>query len=288
MNGESFHEPSNPSSGSSSHRDETSPSEDEAPSSSSAISGPVVVRIGAAIMVLSSLLSWVDWFGDGFPHITGIGITTSGTGLAVFVLGLSLLFWNWPIGITLGKALGAFSVTVVFFSLVRPSSGYLGAGAWISLMGTAIALVGAVLVAGQSTDQAKLEIANLFRAGFGAALAIVASVWFDWVTFSWLRIDAGVDAEPLTGVDPDVSYGIPVLIFASVVLVLITVVVSDLLTNNKLVTLLVQVAGIAITVVAGANVLGNMVLGWTVFGSAPVVALAGGILLTSAVREPNS
>ena len=72
---------------------EASPSGDEVPSSRSAINveGRVVVRVGAAIMVLSSLLSWVKVGGDSLPHVTGIGGTTLGTGLAVFVLGLSLL-----------------------------------------------------------------------------------------------------------------------------------------------------------------------------------------------------
>lgn len=252
------------------------------------MNGRVVVKAGAAIMVLASLLSWLDTGIDGFPHITGIG-TTFGTGLAVFVLGLSLLLWDWPIGVTIGKALGALSVTAVFFSLVRPSSGYLGPGAWISLMGAGIALVGAVVVAVKSVDQAKLETTNLFRAGLGAVLAVLASVMFDWVPLTGLRLDsAGVDGAPLTGVDPDVSYGIPVLIFALVALILVAVANPDSSTNNRLVLLLIQVAGVSIAVVAGANVLGNVTFGWSVFGSGPYVALAGGILLTSSVRESDS
>ncbi len=254
-----------------------------------------MVRVGAAIMVLSSLLGWVKTGGDSFPHVTGIGGTTLGTGLAVFVLGLSLLLRDWSIGVTLGKALGSFSVTVVFLSIVGPSSGQLDAGPWFGLVGTAVAVVGAVLVAVESVDQAKLELSSPFPGGLGAVLAIFASFWLDWV--AWPVFDAYfglgfatnmLDIRPLSGVDPDVSYGIPVLILASVALLLIVGGFLDLLTLGKLGSLIIQVAGISVTVIAGANVLGGMIVGLFVFGSAPLVALAGGILLTSAVREPNS
>ena len=238
-----------------------------------------MVRVGAAIMVLSSLLSWLKVGGDSLPHVTGIGGTTLGTGLAVFVLGLSLLLRDWSIGVTLGKALGSFSVTVVFLSIVGTSSGQLDAGPWFGLVGTAVAVVGAVLVAVESVDQAKLELSSPFPAGLGAVLAIVASFLLDW----WMAWPG-----PLNGVDPDVSYGIPVLILASVALLLIVGGYFELLTISKLGSLIIQVAGISVTVIAGANVLGGMIVGAFVFGSAPLVALAGGILLTSAVRESNS
>ena len=126
MSSENLDEPSDANLDSSSQdAAEASPSGDEVPSSRSAINveGRVVVRVGAAIMVLSSLLGWVKVGGDSFPHVTGIGGTTLGTGLAVFVLGLSLLLRDWSIGVTLGKALGSFSVTVVFLSLVGPEFG---------------------------------------------------------------------------------------------------------------------------------------------------------------------
>ena len=298
MSGENLDEPSDASSGSSSqYGAKASPNGDEDPSSRLAIfvEGRVVVRFGAAIMVLSSLLGWLKTGGDSFPHVTGIGGTTFGTGLAVFVLGLSLLLRDWSIGVTLGKALGSFSVTVVFLSIVGPSSGQLAAGAMVGLVGTAIAVVGAVLVAVGSVDQAKLELSSPFPAGLGAVLAIVASFLFDWVVWPVWSFYLGLAIEtnvvgigPINGLDPDVSYGIPVLILASVALLLIVGVFLEFLTIGKLVSLIIQVAGISITVIAGANVLGSMIVGWSVFGSAPLVALAGGILLTSSVREPNS
>ena len=278
---------------------QASTSGDDTSLSRSAISveGRLVVKAGGAIMVLSSLLSWLKDGSDGFPHVSGVGATTFGTGLAVFVLGLSLLLRDWPIGVTLGKALGSFSITVVFLSIVGPSSGQLDAGAWFGLVGTAVAVVGAVLVAVESFDQSKLELASPFPAGLGAVLAIVASFWLDWVSWPvWnFYLGAGSVTDglggigPFNGLDPDVSFGIPVLIFAAVALVLIADTFWEFLPGGKrLFSLVIQTAGIAVTVIAGANVLGMVIIGWSVFGSAPLVALAGGILMTSAVREANS
>ena len=291
MSSENLDEPSDASLDSASQdAAKASPSGDEVPSSRSTINveGRVVVRVGAAIMVLSSLLSWLKVGGDSLPHVAGIGGTTLGTGLAVFVLGLSLLLRDWSIGVTLGTALGSFSVTVVFLSIVGTSSGQLDAGPWFGLVGTAVAVVGAVLVAVESVDQAKLELSSPFPAGLGAVLAIVASFLLDWMAWPGSFTRSNGDTGPLSGVDPDVSYGIPVLILASVALLLIVGGYFELLTIGKLGSLIIQVAGISVTVIAGANVLGGMIVGAFVFGSAPLVALAGGILLTGAVRESNS
>ena len=155
-------------------------------------------------------------------------------------------------------------------------------------------MVGAVLVAVESFDQSKLELASPFPAGLGAVLAIVAAVWLDWVSLSFWSFYFGAgsatdvigDIGPFNGLDPDVAYGIPVLIFAAVALLLIADVFREFLPSGKrLFSLVIQTAGIAITVIAGANVLGMMIAGLPAFGSAPLVALAGGILMTSAVRE---
>ena len=147
----------------------------------------------------------------------------------------------------------------------------------------------------ESFDRAELELVGPFQAGLGAVLAIAAAFWFDWVFWPVWGLFVGFDDEPdgidtgvVNGLDPDVPFGIPVLILASVALLLVAGVVVEFLTNGKLVPLIIQVAGVSIAVVAGANALGGVIVGWSVFGSAPVVALAGGILLTSAVRQPSS
>lgn len=296
MNGEHSDEPLDTSSDSSSHDAvEASPSGGDVPSSSSAFKGRVVVRIGAAIMVLASLLRWLDTGGDGFPHISGIGGTTFGVGLTVFVLGLSLLLRDWPFEVTLGKALGAISVTAVFVSMVGPNSGQLDAGPWVALVGAAVVAVGAILVAVESVKLAELELTGPLPAGLGAGLAIVAAFWLDWFFWSlWgFFLDSGLEQSdaivgPINGLDPTAPFGIPVLIFASVAMLLIAGVIVESPINGKLVPRIIQISGISITVIAGANVLGSIIVGWFLFGSAPVVALAGGILVTSAVRESDS
>ena len=108
MSGGNLDEPSDASSDSSAQdAAEAGPIGDEVSSSRSAIfvEGRVVLRLGAAIMVLSSLLGWLKLGDVSFPHVTGMNGTTLGTGLALFVLGLSLLFRDWSDGVTLGKAL---------------------------------------------------------------------------------------------------------------------------------------------------------------------------------------
>lgn len=298
MSGENLDEPS-AASWDSSAQDaaEAGPSGGEVPSSRSAIfvEGRVVLRLGAAIMVLSSLLDWLKVGDDSFPHVTGIDGTTLGTGLALFVLGLSLLLRDWSIGITLGKALGSFSLNVVFFLFVGTDSGQLGAGPWVGLVGTAVALIGAGLVAAKSVDQAELELSNPLQAGLGAVLAIVASFWLDWVAWPvWGYFlgpgfeTADIDIGAISGVDPEVFYGIPVLILASVALLLVVGAFFESLTKVKLSLLTIQIAGISVSVIAGANALSGLVGGLFVFGSAPFVALAGGVLLAGAVREPDS
>ena len=120
----------------------------------------------------------------------------------------------------------------------------------------------------------------------------MASFWLDWVNWPGLAFNLGVgpgggwlgSVESLNGLDPDVPFGIPVLILGAVALLLIAVAHrARSKSGNGPLLLAVQAAGIAITVIAGANVLGMMVIGF--FGSGPLVALAGGILLTSSVRE---
>lgn len=46
-----------------------------------------------------------------------------------------------------------------------------------------------------------------------------------------------------------------------------------------------RAAGIGIVVIAGSNVLAKTVLGYEFFGSAPIVALVGGIMLTRSIKE---
>ena len=259
-----------------------------------AIDGRLLVKAGGAIMAVSTLFSWLKVGSDGFPNVAGVGSTTTGTGLAVFVLGLSLLLREWPVGVTLGKALGAFSITLVYLSMVGTSSGELGAGVWIGIAGTAAAVLGSVMVAGEAASQSALALTRPPYAGVGAVLAIIASFWLDWVYLPGLGFNLATGqvrdglggVEALNGLDPDVPFGIPVLILAALALILVADARWSFLAGRKRHHLLAaQVAGIAIAVIAGANVLGMLMLGFFVFGSGPLVALAGGTLLTTSIRR---
>ncbi len=258
------------------------------------IDGRLLVKAGGAIMVLSTLFSWLKVGSDGFPNVAGVGTTTTGTGLAIFVLGLSLLLREWPIGVAVGKALGSFTITLVFLSMVGMSSGQLGAGAWLGLAGAVVALLGALHPALDLSQPPNIGLVRPLHAGVGGVLAVVASFWLDWVYFPGLAFNLGAGSaddglggvEVLSGFSPDVPFGIPVLILAAIALVLI----ADSYwapsnSDRRLLLLLAQVAGIAITVIAGANVLGMMMIGFFVFGSGPLVALGGGILVTTSVRQ---
>ena len=95
--------------------------------------------------------------------------------------------------------------------------------------------------------------------------------------------------EPLGGIDPDVLFGYPVLILGGIALVCAVEVMSvprTVLESRRQVLLMIgQVAGVGISVVAGANVLGSVFLGLFAFGSGPLVALVGGILITRSIKQ---
>ena len=251
--------------------------------------GGRLVKVGGAVMAISTLFSWLEVGNDSFPNIAGIGTTTFGVGLTVFVLGLSLLLRTWSVTVTLGKALGALGITLVFISIVGTSSGELAVGAWIGLAGSGLAVLGAMMLAGKSDQRPALELDPKLTA-LGAALAIVASFWLDWMLNFGLYIFSGSDGtEPLHGLHPDVLFGVPIVILGGIIL-LSTIEIGTgppvfFEGRRQVLMAICQVAGIAITVIAGANVVGMMMLGLFVFGSGPLLALAGGLLVTRSIRK---
>ena len=241
--------------------------------------GRLLVGVGGAVMAVSTLLSWLKVGQDSFPNVTGVGVSTIGVGLAVFLVGLSLLLRRKSVGATLGMALGAFAITLIFIVLIGTDRNILGFGVWLGLAGTAVAVLGALQTAYESNDQPTLELLPM-QAALGAALAVVASFWLDWVE------------GPINGLDLDVLFGLPVLILGGLALVLTVELLSIplLVLGGRRQALLTisQAAGVAITVIAGSNVLAVAVLGSSAFGSAPIVALVGGIMLTRSIRQtPN-
>lgn len=242
------------------------------------VNGSTLLKAGAAVMVLSALLSWEPRGEDAFPNVAGANpLSPGGVGLAVFGIGLSLLLRSWPGGFALGQALGSFALTLVYLSAFDPSAR--GAGTWLGLVGTTAAIAGAgLLVATESRSGHAGASSRLLNAAVGAVLATVASFWLDW-------------AYGNSGLDPDAPFGIPVLILGAVALVVCAGVFNaPAKSMPRLALPMLQTAGTAISVIAGANVLAALFSGsdWITFGSGPLVAFAGGILVAIGAHCPRT
>ena len=239
----------------------------------------LLVGLGGGVMALSTLLSWLKAGQDSFPNNAGVGLSTFGVGLVVFLVGLSLLLRSKSVAATLGMALGAFAITLIFIVLIGTDSQILGFGAWLGLAGSAVAVLGALQLAIESKDRPDLEFHPL-PAALGATLAVVASFWLDWV--------GGSVSGSVGGLDSDVLFGLPILILAGIALVFAVELISvpQMVMEGRRQALLMvsQAAGIAVVVIAGSNVLA-MAFGNDAFGSGPLVALVGGIMLTRSIKE---
>lgn len=242
--------------------------------------GRLLVGLGGAVMALSTLLSWVEAGPDSFPNIAGVGTSAYGVGLAVFLVGLSLLLRSKSVAATLGMALGAFALTLISIVLIGADNDLFGIGAWVGLAGAAVAVLGALQLGFESDERPELEFHPL-PASLGAVLAVIASFWLDWV--------AGTAGGTVGGLDFDVLFGLPILILAGIALVfaveLISVPQMVMEGRRQALLMIAQAAGVGIVVIAGSNVLATMVLGYGSFGSGPIVALVGGILLTRSIKE---
>ena len=266
----------------------------------------LLVGLGGAVMALSTLFSWIELGSDSFPNVSGIGTSTFGVGLTVFLVGLALLVRAKSAAATLGMSLGAFAINLIFILIVGADAPLLGFGAWLGLAGCSVAVLGALVFAYEQEEAPTLDVHPVAGA-LGAVLAVVASFWLDWTRGNY-------DIAPLSGVDTDLKFGIPVLILGGIALVLLVelltpwrsdgssksstgialVLLVDLLTFPRMVIrrqvllMICQTAGIAIVVIAGSNVLAKMMLSPEIFGSAPIVALVGGIMLTRSIRQASN
>ena len=242
--------------------------------------GRLLVGLGGAVLALSTLLSWVEAGPDSFPNIAGVGTSAYGVGLAVFLVGLSLLLRSKSVAATLGMALGAFALTLISIILIGADNDLFGIGAWVGLAGAAVAILGALQLGFESDERPDLEFHPL-PAALGAVLAVIASFWLDWV--------AGTASGTVGGLDFDVLFGFPILILAGIALVfaveLISVPQMVMEGRRQALLMIAQAAGVGIVVIAGSNVLATMVLGYDSFGSGPIVALVGGIMLTRSIKE---
>ena len=240
--------------------------------------GRMLVGLGGAAMALSTLLSWLKSGPDSFPNVTGVGGSTIGIGLTVFIVGLALLVRPRSVGVTAGMALGAFAITLIFIVLIGTDSGILAFGVWLALAGSSVAVLGALQSVFEEEERPTLDFHSL-PAALGAALTVAASFLLDWVD------------SPINGVDSDVLFGLPVLILGGIALVLTVELMSvpRMVLEGRRQALLVigQAAGVGIVVVAGSNVVAMAVFGNDAFGSGPLVALVGGIMVTRSIRQSN-
>ena len=255
--------------------------------------GRMLVGIGGAVMALSTLFSWVEIGADSFPNIAGVGDSTIGIGLAVFLVGLSLLLRHRSMAATLGMALGAFGATLTLIMVIGTDNDVLGFGAWLGLVATAVAVVGALLLVYESDERPALDF-HPMEGALGAALAIAASIFLDWALASAYFLGGGNPqlGEVANGLDPDILFGLPVLILGGIALVFIVELISVprmvLEGRRQWLLMISQTAGVAIVVIAGSNVLGSAILGFRSFGSGPLVALVGGIILTRSIRQVSN
>ncbi|MYH95557.1 MAG: hypothetical protein F4129_03505 [Acidimicrobiia bacterium] len=252
--------------------------------------GRLLVGLGGAVMALSTLFSWVEIGADSFPNIAAVGDSTIGIGLTVFLVGLSLLLRHKSMAATLGLALGAFGATLTLIMVIGTDNPVLGFGAWLGLVAAAVAVLGALLLAYESDERPTMDFHPMAGA-LGAALAIAATILLDWALAAAYFLNGGNPriGEVANGLDSDILFGLPVLILGGIALVFIVELISVprmvLEGRRQILLMITQTAGVAIVVIAGSNVLGSALLGFRSFGSGPLVALVGGILLTRSIKE---
>lgn len=237
----------------------------------------ILLGVGGAAMAVSALLSWVEISGlDSMPNVSGIGATTSGAGLIVFLLGLSLLMRTKAAVKSLGAALGGFSVALIFIVRTGTDDSGLALGAWIGLIGAAVAVLGAGLLALDSANRPAQSV-SMIPAALGGALAVVSSFWLNWSLGG---------SEPLDGLDADIVSGQPILILgvAALALVLIMTLVSGV---GQLPAMVCQAGGMVILVLAATDVIGAVMVGGAI-ASGPLVALIGGVMLSRSVTAADA
>ena len=262
-------------------------------------------------MAVSALLSWIEVDASQPPSAAGIGVTTSGSGLVVLIAGLFLLLWPSTHGSNMGWALGGFTVAIIFimqvvfiadpydfFQLGEKES--LGSGAWVGLGGSAVAFLGTCWGMLVKRDRMSQKI-DLFPAIVGAILAITSTFLLSWA----LVIKIGGEFEERTtleevihGVNKDVITGIPIVVLGGIAIVVILALAANLVSSsrtNQLLIGLVRMSGIAIAVLATADILFRV---WgfqsitlspaydqfAAMWSGPLVAATGGVVLAWSVR----
>lgn len=255
--------------------------------------GEQLVRFGGAAMVLSALLSWITGAPDAFPNTAGVGVSTGGHGLMVFLAGLALLLRSPKQGLALGGSIGAFTVTLIFVVKWEQTEDApsLGLGPWVAIAGAIVVFIGAVALRANSNDNHRQEV-DVLTVLTGSILTLVSSIALAWLyTDSFLGT---IEGDAISGLHTEVITGIPVLVISATALLLIFALqlrVRKGHIDNSAIHNLLQMCGIAVMLLAGSHVFGGIMIGalwfnstWLVW-SGPIGALLGGVVIVSSVRQ---
>ncbi len=152
-----------------------------------------LVRVAGSVMVVAALMSWVEMGVDAHPNVAGVGPATAGAGLVVMVVGLLLLLRRLGAAAAVGAALGAFTAALIFIVRAEtisdarssgevgfaPAFWDVGVRAWLGLVASAGALLGALLHLVRAGTDSPRHL-QLLPASTGAILAVVAPVLLTW------------------------------------------------------------------------------------------------------------
>ncbi len=249
----------------------------------------LLVLLGAAAMVLSGLLSWIEVGPDAFPNFAGIGAGGGGVGLVVVLIGLALLSRRPELDTATGAALGAFLASLVaVITLVDEAAGIgMGAGAWVAMVGAVVALSGVSFATLDPNRRPSRSVTHKAPATLGAALAVIASFWLDWSS----GFAAGMTGTfPLGGgLDSAVATGYPVLILGVLILLLLLGLLSPTASAamKSRMAMNIRVAGIAMVVLAAGDIAGSL-MSSDLTGSGPILAFVGALMVTRSVGSGPS
>lgn len=242
----------------------------------------LLILVGAGAMVISGLLSWIEVAPDAFPNFAGIGAGGGGVGLVVALVGVALLSKRPQIDTSKGVALGAFVASLLtVIKLVDESQYGMGAGPWVAMVGSLLALAGIAVGVMDPGRRPQRRVTHAAVATLGAALAVVASFWMDWPANIFSQGAGGIFTS---GLDEDVLTGYPVLILAGVVLLLLLGLLaptsSPAPAGNT--AMHIRVAGIAVATLAVADIAGGLMT-TVLIGSGPILALIGAVAITRSI-----
>lgn len=246
----------------------------------------LLILVGGGAMVVSGLLSWIKIAPDAFPNFAGIGAGGGGVGLVVALVGVALLSKRPQIDTAKGVALGAFVASLLtVLKLVDEAQYGMGAGPWVAMVGSALALAGVAAGVLDPSRRPGRQVNNAAVAALGAVLAVVASFWMDWPASIF---GSGNGGPFISGLDDDVLTGYPVLILSGLVLLLLlgTLAPAAPSTQGANMAMHIRVMGIAVATLAAADIAGGLMT-TVLIGSGPILALIGAVAITRSIGSAD-